>query len=52
MTKTFFITAGATSGDGGDGGNSSVGGTVFTGNATSRATTVNLLNTTIIRVRL
>ena len=43
---------GATGGSGGAGGSGGVGGTVLTGNATSKSGSVNLLNTTFVRVRI
>lgn len=43
---------GASAGTGGTGGAGGVGGTVFTGAASSTAGTVNLLNSTLLRVRL
>ena len=47
-----YNNGGASAGDGGNGGTGGIGGTVKTGNASSTAGTVNLLNTSIIRVRL
>ncbi|KKW20071.1 MAG: hypothetical protein UY63_C0002G0030 [Parcubacteria group bacterium GW2011_GWA2_51_10] len=47
-----FNNGGAGTGDGGDGGNGELGGTVFTGNASSTSATLNLLNTVILRVRI
>ena len=43
---------GASAGDGGNGGESSDGGWVETGVATSNAGSVNILNATLVRVRL
>ena len=47
-----YNNGGASAGDGGNGGDSGFGGTVRTGFASSTAGTINLLNTTIVRVRL
>ena len=47
-----FNNGGADTGNGGNGGDGGFGGTVFTGNASSTAGTINLLNTSIIRVRI
>ena len=46
-----FNNGGATSGTGGAGGSGGMGGTVLTGRADSFASTINWLNTSIIRVR-
>lgn len=43
---------GARAGTGGAGGSGGLGGTVFTGNASSTSGAINMLNTTILRVRL
>ena len=43
---------GAKAGTGGAGGSGGLGGTVLTGNASSTAGTINMLNTTMVRVRL
>ena len=47
-----YNNGGASGGSGGAGGSGGIGGTVKTGVASSTAGTVNLLNTTLIRVRL
>ena len=47
-----YNNGGASAGTGGAGGSGGIGGTVKTGVASSTAGTVNLLNTTLIRVRL
>jgi hypothetical protein len=46
-----FNNGGATSGRGGSGGTGGIGGTVRTGASTSQSGSINLLNTTIVRVR-
>ncbi|MBI5457953.1 hypothetical protein HY971_04505 [Candidatus Kaiserbacteria bacterium] len=43
---------GATSGNGGNGGSGGLGGEIATGSATSKSGSVNMLNTTILRVRM
>jgi hypothetical protein len=42
---------GATAGNGGDGGNGGLGGEVNTGDSTSNAGAINIMNTTLVRVR-
>ena len=41
---------GATAGDGGNGGHSGLGGTVFTGAADANTTSINVMNTNLVRV--